>query len=83
MILMRVPLPDGRSVEFMSRVSGRLGEVRVGDSVPVKYDRQDPSLAEVDSFSTIWGAVVIPAVIGLVCGAMAVGTLFLRGVLAR
>ena len=78
-LVVRYALPDGRSVEFMSKVS-QPGGVRVGDLVPVKYDRQDPSLAEVDSFSTIWGRVVIPAVLGLVFGAMAVLTLFLRRV---
>jgi uncharacterized protein DUF3592 len=77
--VVRYVLPDGRSVEFMSKVS-RGGNVRVGEFVPVKYDPQDPSLAEVDGFSTIWGRVVIPAVIGLVFGAMAVLTLFLRRV---
>ena len=78
-LVVRYADPDGRSVEFMSKVS-RPGDVRVGDSVPVKYDPQDPSLAEVDSFSTIWGRVVVPAVLGLVFGAMAVLTLFLRRV---
>jgi hypothetical protein len=80
--VVRYPLPDGRSVEFTSQVSQADG-LRVGELVPVRYDRQDPSLAEVDSFPTIWGRVVIPGVIGLVFGAMAVGTLFLRRVFDR
>jgi hypothetical protein len=73
--------PGGRSVEFTSQVS-RTGDVRVGEIVPVKYDRQDPSLAEVDGFDTIWGRVVIPGVLGLVFGGLAAGTLFLRRVFA-
>ena len=76
-LVVRYAVPDGRSVEFTSQVS-RPGDVRVGESVPVRYDRQDPSLAEVDSFPTIWGRIMIPGVVGLVFGGMAVLTLFLR-----
>jgi hypothetical protein len=76
-LVVRYAVPDGRSVEFTSQVS-RPGDVRVGEIVPVRYDRQDPSLAEVDSFPTIWGRIMIPGVVGLMFGGMAVGTLFLR-----
>lgn len=79
-LVVRYDAPDGRSLRFRSEVSRPSG-VGVGDLVPVRYDLHDPSLAEVDSFPTIWGRVVIPAAIGLVFGAMAVLVL-LRGMLA-
>lgn len=78
-LVVRYDAPDGSSVRFRSEVSRPSG-VGVGDLIPVRYDPYDPSLAEVDSFPTIWGRVVIPAVIGLVFGAIAM-LVFLRGML--
>jgi hypothetical protein len=75
-LVVRYDGPDGRSVRFRSEVGRPDGVVR-GDLVPVRYDPQDPSVAEVDSFAGIWGRVVIPAASGLMLGLLAT-LVFLR-----
>ena len=75
-LVVRYEAPDGRSVRFRSEVSRPEGVER-GDLVPVRYDPDDPSVAEVDSFAGIWGRVVTPAASGLVLGVLA-SLVFLR-----
>lgn len=78
-LVVRYDASDGRPVRFRSEVSAP-SDVGVGDLVSVRYDPDDPSMAEVDSYPAIWGRVVTPAVIGLLFGTIAM-LIFLRGML--
>ena len=54
---------------------------RVGETVAVKYDPSDPTIAEVDSFATLWGLVLLRSGFGAVFLIMGLATLvFLREV---
>lgn len=49
---------DGREVSFLSEVATSHRGYRVGASVRVWYDAQDPERAEIASFSRLWLPVV-------------------------
>ena len=58
---------DGRPVQFTSNVGeGFIGgwAFRIGESVTVRYDPDNPTDARIDSFTQVWGSFYIPLLIG-------------------
>lgn len=47
---------DGRDVEFMAAVASSPPRYRIGDSVPVRFDPNNPGKARVESFLGLWFA---------------------------
>ena len=56
----------GHSVTFVSSVSSNPPSYKPGDSVPILYQPKTPENAQVDSWFSRWGGVVIAGGIGAV-----------------
>lgn len=58
--------PDGRSVEFRSQISSGSPDYSIGQSVPVYFDPDHPTRAEINAFVPLWMPVIILTGLGLV-----------------
>jgi len=58
---------DGKSVRFASRTGSNPSAFRVGDTVRVLYDRDQPEEAKVDSFVSLWLGPVLFTALGAAC----------------
>ena len=57
--------PSGREVTFESEM-GATSEAGVGDVVAVRYRPDQPQVAEIDSFMSLWGLTLLFGVLGAV-----------------
>jgi uncharacterized protein DUF3592 len=71
--------PAGRDITFQSAM-GSSAEVRsIGDSVAVRYQPDQPDVAEIDAFMPLWGLTLVFSTLGVVF--LFVGVGILTGVL--
>jgi hypothetical protein len=56
--------PSGREVTFESAMGASLETRRIGDTVAVRYRTDQPHIAEVDSFMSLWGLTLLFGVLG-------------------
>ena len=61
--------PSGREVTFESETGSTADAGRIGDTVTVRYRPDQPYVAEIDSFMSLWGLT-------LLFGSLGVGFLF-------
>ena len=72
--------PSGRDITFQSGMGGGTTEKKIGDSVTVRYRLDQPQIAEIDAFMSLWGQALVFGALG---GAfLFVGAGILTGVLA-
>ncbi len=62
---------SGSMISAESRTGGSRGVYRVGQTVTVLYDPEQPSDMRIDSFSSRWVGIMIPAFVALVPMVMA------------
>jgi len=68
----------GRSISFVSSVSSKPAAYKVGDSVKVVYSPNLPQNAEVDSFFTRWGFILILGFMGVIFVFLGFGSIVSR-----
>src|SRR5215831_10277027 len=56
---------SGSMISAESRTGGSRGVYRVGQTVTVLYDPQQPADMRIDSFSSRWIGIIIPACVAL------------------
>lgn len=75
--VVRFETPDGRTVTFRNRTGGDPPSHRVGETVPVLYDRAQPERAAIDTPSSLWLGPVLVGGLGVIFCAVAAGALLL------
>lgn len=58
--------PSGREVTFQSEMGSSSEAGRIGDTVAVRYRPDQPHVAEIDSFMSLWGLTLLFGVLGVV-----------------
>lgn len=58
--------PAGREVTFESEMGSSSEAGRIGDIVAVRYRPDQPDVAEIDSFMSLWGLVLLFGGLGVV-----------------
>jgi hypothetical protein len=71
--IVRFRTVDGEDVEFRSSSGSNPPSYRRGERVVVLYDPQTPEIAEIDSFFSLWGGILILAFVGVVFGTVGIG----------
>ena len=54
----------GREVTFQSATADGRGIWKIGDQLPVRYRREQPTIAEIDSVAALWGLPLVLALLG-------------------
>jgi hypothetical protein len=67
--------PSGREVTFDSEMGSSMDAGQVGDTVAVRYRPDQPHVAEINSFMSLWGLTVLLGVLGVVFTFVGVGIL--------
>jgi Protein of unknown function (DUF3592) len=57
---------SGREVIFQSEMGSSSEAGRIGDTVAVRYRSDQPHMAEIDSFMSLWGLTLLLGVLGVV-----------------
>lgn len=70
---------SGREVTFESGMARGGKAWAIGDTVPVRYQRDDPQVAEFNSFAALWGPTLAFGV--LAAAFLVAGTALLLGVI--
>lgn len=70
-------VPGGGEVRFVSAVSSSMSDYAVGQTVPVRFDPSDTSVAEINEFIPLWFPFIIMAVLGSIFVALPGGQLLL------
>jgi len=60
----------GETIEFTSNAGSYPPSFHEGELVKIHYNPADPYDAQIDSFFSLWGFVVIPGILGLVFSAI-------------
>ena len=71
---------SGREVVFQSEMAGSSEAGRIGAAVAVRYRPDQPHVAEIDSFMSLWGLTLLFGLLGAVF--LLVGLGILSGLLA-
>ena len=58
--------PAGREITFTSEMGSSVDAGRVGDAVAVRYQVDQPQVAAIDSFMSLWGLTLVLGVLGVV-----------------
>jgi len=58
--------PSGREVTFQSEMGSSSEAAGIGDTVAVRYRPDQPHVAEIDSFMSLWGLTLLFGVLGVV-----------------
>jgi hypothetical protein len=58
--------PSGREITFQSEMGSSSEAGRIGDTVGVRYRPDQPHVAEIDSFMSLWGLTLLFGVLGVV-----------------
>lgn len=72
--------PSGRGITFQSAMGSSTDAKSIGDSVTVRYQLDQPQVAEIDAFMPLWGLTLLWGALGSVF--VFVGAGILTGVLA-
>ena len=56
---------EGEEIQFLSEVTSRAEQYKAGDQVPVLYNKTDPNIAMIGSFSALWAIAIIYAAGGI------------------
>ena len=56
--------PSGREVTFQSQTGSGRKAGRIGRTVAVRYRPDQPDVAEIDSFMSLWGVTLVLGVVG-------------------
>lgn len=62
----RFQTPSGREVRFQSEMGASSKAGRIGHIVAVRYRPDQPHVAEIDSFMSLWGLTLLFGVLGAV-----------------
>jgi len=68
--------PSGREVTFQSEMGSSSDARRIGDAVAVRYRPDQPHVAEIDSFMSLWGLTLLFGILGAVFLFAGFGILF-------
>lgn len=68
--------PSGRDVTFESGMARGGGGWRTGETVSVRYQRDQPEMAESESFAALWGPTVGFAILAAVFVGVGAGLWF-------
>jgi len=66
---------EGREITFQSEMGSNVPSYEIGDKVRVRYSRNQPADAEIDSFFALWGLVLILGLLGGVFSFVGLGIL--------
>ena len=67
---------SGREITFQSQMGSSSEAGRIGQSVAVRYRTDQPDVAEIDSFMSLWGLALLFGVLGVVFLFVGFGILF-------
>jgi hypothetical protein len=73
--LVRFKPAGGSEVTFQSEMGSSKESWHVGDTLPVRHRRDRPDVAEVGSFSALWGATILFVVLGVALLSVGIGVL--------
>jgi hypothetical protein len=66
---------EGREIIFQSEMGSNTPVYKIGDTIRVRYSRNQPFNAEIDSFLALWGAALIFGLLGGVFSFVGLGIL--------
>lgn len=71
----RFQTSEGREITFQSEMGSNAPSHEIGDKVRVRYSRNQPANAEIDSFFALWGLVLILGLLGGIFSFVGLGIL--------
>jgi hypothetical protein len=71
----RFRTPAGREVTFESGAGSSHTSLQVGDTVEIRYRRDQPEIAEVASFAALWGPTLLFGMLGVIFLIVGIGIL--------
>jgi hypothetical protein len=69
------PTSEGREITFQSEMGSNVPSYEIGGKVLVRYSRNQPADAEIDSFFALWGLVLILGLLGGIFSFVGLGIL--------